>query len=411
MPSEIDASTPEGCDISFAQVLSRHGARAPTASKTVIYNSTITHIHASVSQYGKGYEFIKDYHYTLGADQLSPFGQQQMINSGIQFYERYITLARSAPPFVRASGQERVVESAQNWTQGFHQAKLADKQSTGSDSFPYDILVIPEAAGVNNTLSHALCTAYETGVYSNIGTSAQRMYMGVLAPPITARLNANLPGANLSDAETIHLMDLCPFETVAPVSGTPPSPFCALFTAAEWRAYDYFQSLGKWYGIGPGNPLGPTQGVGWANELIARLTGRPVRDRTSTNATLDSSEATFPLGRQLYADLSHDNDMTGVFGALGLYAATPPLSNKTQEAAERMGGYAASWTVPFAARMYVEKMRCAGGEEELVRILVNDRVIPLPACGADTLGRCTLTRFVEGLSFAREGGLWDLCFV
>jgi hypothetical protein len=78
--------------------------------------------------------------------------------------------------------------------------------------------------------------------------------------------------------------------------------------------------------------------------------------------------------------------------------------------------------------MYVEKMRCEretasnddrdrGGQgqdskdNELVRVLVNDRVIPLPSCGADRLGRCRLDAFVESLAFATTGGLWDECFL
>lgn len=74
-------------------------------------------------------------------------------------------------------------------------------------------------------------------------------------------------------------------------------------------------------------------------------------------------------------------------------------------------GYSASWTVPFAARAYFEKMSCVGAGEELVRVVVNDRVVPLEICGGDELGRCGLSSFVESLSFAREGGDWGECFV
>ena len=38
-----------------------------------------------------------------------------------------------------------------------------------------------------------------------------------------------------------------------------------------------------------------------------------------------------------------------------------------------------------------------------MRIIVNDRVIPLQNCGADQLGRCELGAFVESLGFARGG--------
>ncbi len=134
-------------------------------------------------------------------------------------------------------------------------------------------------------------------------------------------------------------------------------------------------------------------------------------DRTSTNTTLDASPATFPLDAALYADFSHDNSMTSIYAALGLYDATAPLSNTTRQSADDLHGYSASWTVPFGARMYVEKMTCAGARDELVRVIVNDRVVPLQNCGADALGRCKLASFIDSLGFAREGGRWEQCFV
>jgi hypothetical protein len=180
----------------------------------------------------------------------------------------------------------------------------------------------------------------------------------------------------------------------------------------QWHSYDYYQSLGKYYGYGSGNPLGPTQGVGFVNELIARLTGESVKDSTSTNQTLNSSPSTFPVGGKnvLFADFSHDNDMTGIFSALGLYNTTDPLSKTTIKTITETRGYSASWTVPFASRAYIEKLSCTGEEEELVRVVVNDRVLPLEMCGGDGLGACKLSAFVESLSFAQQGGHWAQCF-
>ena len=405
VPSNISDELPYGCSITFAQILSRHGARDPTASKTAEYNATIQKIHATVKNYTGAVAFLKGFEYSLGADQLSVFGQQELVNSGIKFFDRYKDLALQVDPFVRSSGQDRVVESALNWTQGFYKAKL-EKDPNLEPS-----VIIPEDDGVNNTLSHVLCTAFESGPDSEIGDNAQDTWANIFIPSIQSRLNKALPGANLSISETIDMMDLCPFETIANPQGTL-SKFCSLFSTQEWRQYDYYQSLGKYYGYGPGNPLGPTQGVGFTNELIARLTNSPVQDHTSTNSTLDSDPATFPLdtSHKLFADFSHDNDMTGIFSAMGLYNATKPLSNTTIVSAQQAAGYASSWTVPFAARMYVEKMQCSGQTEELVRVVINDRVQPLQQCGGDALGRCTLSRFVDSLAFAREGGRWNECF-
>lgn len=308
IPSEILAGVPTGCEVTFAQVLSRHGARDPTASHTLFYNQTVQQIQENVHSFVGAYAFLQDYVYTLGADQLTTFGEQELVNSGVKFYQRYKSLTRHHSPFFRSSGQTRVVESAQNFSQGYHQARSADSKANTSDAFPYPILVIPEAEGSNNTLNHGLCTAFENGTeYNHTGDDAQAEWIALFTPPIMTRLNQDLPGANLSPMQTIYVMDLCPFETVASTTGTI-SPFCTLFSAAEWRQYDYYQSLGKYYGFGNGNLLGPTQGVGFANELIARMTGQPVRDHTSVNHTLDDSDATFPLGDKhvLFADFSHD---------------------------------------------------------------------------------------------------------
>lgn len=411
VPSEISSDIPSQCKITFAQVLSRHGARDPTASKTKQYAALISKLHSNVKNYTGAYTFLQTFNYSLGADLLTTFGQQELVDSGRKFYNRYESLTSSASIFVRSSGQERVVESAMNFTQGYHAANCEHSRSACSnDGYPYPILAIPEENGVNNTLNHALCTAFENGTDSNIGSNAQAIWNKIWLPPITARLNRDLAGANLTQTETQLFMDLCPFETV--VNGTYYSPICDLFTADEWHQYDYFQALGKYYGYGNGNPLGPTQGVGFTNELIARMTGKPVDDETSTNHTLDDNPATFPVGKghSIFADFSHDNDMTAIFAAMGLYNATQPLSNTSIETTQQTNGYSASWTVPFAARAYFEKMQCDGQSEELVRILVNDRVIPLVKCGADSLGRCTLSKWVNSLSFARGDGDWAACF-
>lgn len=409
--SDISSDVPPTCSISFAQILSRHGARDPTSSKTKVYNATIQKVHANAKAYPGKYAFLKDYQYTLGADQLTLFGEQEMINSGVKYYQRYEQLANHVTPFIRTASEDRVVESAQNWTQGFHKAKLADKLNVrGDPAYPYPMVVISEADGSNNTLNHGLCTEFEEGPDSNIAENAQSTWAKVFVPPIQSRLNSDLQGANLTITETVYMMDMCPFNTVASPSGAISS-FCDLFTEQEWHQYSYYQTLNKYYGYSNGNPLGPSNGVGFTNELIARMTNSAVDDETSTNHTLDDNPATFALGSKLYADFSHDNDMTAIFSAIGLFDDTKPLSNTTLTEAPQAGGYSATWTVPFSARAYFEKMKCAGSKEEFVRVIINDRVLPLTQCEGDRLGRCTLSKFVDSLSFAMSGGRWDQCFV
>ena len=162
-----------------------------------------------------------------------------------------------------------------------------------------------------------------------------------------------------------------------------------------------------------GQLLGPAQGVGWVNELIARLTNTPVQDHTDTNRTLDSSAATFPLNRSMYADFSHDDEIIAIVSAIGLFRQPTPL-DPTKPNSDRT--WRASSIVPFSGRVVVERLSCdvraeAKGAEEnreaRVRILVQDEVQPLVFCGGDEYRMCTLSAFVQRQSFARGNGDGD----
>ncbi|KAI6268211.1 hypothetical protein MCOR29_008492 [Pyricularia oryzae] len=414
VPSEYNASSPlPGCKVTFAQTLSRHGARFPTRGKN--YAALLKRIQSSVTKYGRGYEFIRNYKYNLSVDQLNDLGRQQMVNAGIHFYRRYHSLARSNQPFIRYDGQQRVVESGQKWAHGFHLAYLADESRVEPDTFPYKMVEIPHGKAFNNTLSNKRCANFDKSYAKALRQATGRKLMR----GIRRRLNKNLRGANLSTKEAHLLMELCPMETAANFGKTGAlSPFCSLFRRKDWKAFDHYSTVVKWFASGDGNPLGPTLGVGWVNELIARLLQRPVEDHTSTNSTLATNPATFPLTSKLYADFTHVNDLLGIYSALGLFKTKTTLSNTKMTtipvnriaAVQKLTGYSASRVASLGARMYVEKMTCEGEQGELVRILINDRVMRLPNCGADKEGRCKLGAFIQSLSFARAGGHWDKCF-
>lgn len=249
----------------------------------------------------------------------------------------------------------------------------------------------------------------------NAGSSATQTaeWLAIYAPPITARLNAWAPGADLSDRETSALISLCAFHTAATTPDTL-SPFCALFTLSDFTSFDYYYDVDKYYNTGYGaqRGLGRVQGVGYVNELLARLTRMPVRDQTQTNRTLDSDPATFPLNRTIYADFSHDNTMVAIFAALGLFRQPRPLSTSEPDARRT---WRTTQIVPFSGRMVVEELACDEGGE-YVRILVNDALQSLNFCASEEDGfgvdLCSLHAFVESQSYARSngGGDWERCF-
>lgn len=261
-----------------------------------------------------------------------------------------------------------------------------------------------------------------------------KKWLKVYAGSIKKRLNAAAPGAHLKKKDTHSLMSLCAYHSQALMA---PSPFCGLFSAEEFTEYSYHADVAKFYTNGLalfpyfflvfiinsvhpfsyGANLGRVQGVGYVNELLARLTGQPVRDHTQTNRTLDASPETFPLDRTFYTDFSHDNQLVSIYSALGLfrqYHLPEQKLNPTNPSPLRT--WVTSNMVPFSARMVVEKLQC--GAERLplpkgvfVRILVNDAVQPLEFCGG-IAGLCELHAFVASQRYARHDGEGDFekCF-
>ena len=405
--SKQSLQIPPDCQLDLVQLLSRHGARFPTYQKSEAYKALIVKIQTSVRAFRGKYRFLKTYEYDLGADYLIDFGRQEMIDSGMAFSERYSRLINGDVMFVRASGQDRVVESAQLFVKGYNDAQdlayaASVPQHIGGKGEsrkvnPADMVIVPEGPEYNNTLDHSRCPAAESSASKAAAASRPDAFLSSFVPPLQDRLNHDLWGANLSATEVIFLMDLCPFTTLASSGASTISPFCNIFTKEEWTSYNHFQTLQKYYGYGPGADFGPTLGAGWVNELIARLTSSPVNDHTNVNHTLDNDSKTFPLDRTFYADFSHDNDMVSIFSALGLWNSSAALD-----------GFEARDVVPFAARAWIEKMSC--GAEDYVRVIVNNQIMELSACDSDKHGCCSLDSFIKSLAFAQEGGKWQECY-
>ncbi|KZS87489.1 acid phosphatase [Sistotremastrum niveocremeum HHB9708] len=403
-PSALYSPPPLGCEITQARYcfaygfdetnfLERHGARFPTASAGAKINATIAKFKNVKKYEDNKLAFLRKYTYDLGHDVLVGFGAAQSYDAGQLAAQRYGSLVSSRDlPFVRASSSSRVVDSSTNWTSGF----IHNFRGHLTIQPP---VVLSEAG--NDTLDDSDCP--------NAGSSdaANAQWLAAYAPPIAARLNAGAPGANLTNADAQNLLSLCAFDSVAKEKA---SPFCDVFTVEEFELFEYSGDIDKFYDTGYGQQLGRVQGVGYVNELIARLTDRPVIDHTESNTTLDSSSTTFPLNRALYADFSHDNQMIAIYSALGLFRQPAPL-NTTKPNSRRT--WLASKLVPFSATLVTERLQCGFGKSSgaFVRMLVDDAVQPLEFCGSGD-GLCGVQSFVNSQSYARSQGNGDfaICF-
>ncbi|KAI0693629.1 acid phosphatase [Cerioporus squamosus] len=408
-PLDDYSAPPAGCEINQVNILQRHGARYPNADDGEQYSRAVEHITSAEKFADKRLKFLEDYEYELGADDLVPFGAAQSFEAGEIAFKRYANLVNSTEiPFVRAAGAPRVISTATNWTVGFAAASSQRYQ-------PYLNVIISEE--YNNTLNQDCPNAED-------GSREIGIWLSIFGPPIAARLNKAAPGARLNATHVFHLLAMCPFESVA--KGTM-SPFCSMFSEDDFRAFEYYGDLEKYYKTGYGNPLGAIQGVGYVNELLARLTNEPVQDHTTHNSSLE-----FPLGHKIYADFTHENLMVAVYAALGLFNVSEPLDPRnmpSDDAFSLSGDEASRWNaplahlkekrgertwvasrmVPFSSRMATERMTCVrdGREGEYVRILVNDEVQPLEFCGGGEEKMCTLDDFVRSQGYARRSGDGD----
>ncbi|KIJ69724.1 hypothetical protein HYDPIDRAFT_22894 [Hydnomerulius pinastri MD-312] len=393
-PAATYEPPPAGCNIVQVNLLQRHGARYPEKAAGKAMKKSVKKLKRAKKFKDDDLKFVKKYKYALGIDNLVPFGAAQSFDAGQHHFARYSNLVgEDMLPFVRASESDRVMDSARNWTAGFAHA-------SNQQYVPVLSVVIPQAS--NDTLDDKMCP--------KVGTSAleTKNWVDVFAPDIADRINHNAPGAKLKNTDIANLMSLCPFDTVAYEA---PSPWCTLFTSDEWKSYEYYGDLNDYYGNGYGQELGRVQGVGYVNELLARLTGQPVQDETQTNHTLDSSPVTFPLDRTFYADFSHDNQMISIYSALGLFVQPHDLNPKKLD---KKRTWFDSRMVPFSARLITEKLQCMenGQSGDYVRIFVNDALQPLDFCGATGNGLCTLDNFIESQVYARSNGAgdWAHCF-
>ncbi|KAH9050588.1 phytase [Lactarius hengduanensis] len=346
--------------------LQRHGTRWPTSNAAAKCKSAVDKLKRVKDYKDDSFVFLKNFTWDFGENDLLPLGAKQSFDAGVAAFDRYAHIVSNDNlPFVRAASSTRVVDSATNWTAGFNVASHNTIKASVD-------LILPESG--NLTLDDNMCPN------AGDGDAESERWLAIYAPPITRRLNLAAPGANLSNKDTYNLMSLCAFHSQATMT---PSPFCGLFTSEEFRGFEYFGDVDKFYDNGHGGNLGRVRGVGY-----------PVRDNTQTNRTLDASPETFPLDRTLYADFSHYNTMVSIYSALGLFRQYLLPGQKLNPGdPSSLRTWILSNMVPFGGRMVVERLK------------------PLKFCGG-VRGLCELHAFVESQWYSRHdgGGDFERCF-
>jgi len=221
-----------------------------------------------------------------------------------------------------------------------------------------------------------------------------REWAGIYLQAAVERLGPQLHGYDLSIEDVYTLQQLCAYETVA----LGYSKFCELFTEAEWEGFNYSLDLYFWYDSAFGAPLSRGLGIGYVQELVARLTRTPIQTHnSSTNGTLDDNPITFPLGQSLYVDATHEVVVLYVITALNLtnFATSGPLPH---DHIPLDRPFRASDLAPFATNVQFQLLACESRPDTQIRVIINDGVVPLTSiagCPIEKDGMCPLNTFVE----------------
>ncbi|KAH7097925.1 phytase [Auriculariales sp. MPI-PUGE-AT-0066] len=405
-----DYSVPPGCQVKMANVIQRHGARYPTEDFAEHLQEAVKSMQAVPEWKDQLFKFIPSYRYLLGENDLVPFGAKQSFDAGVVAALRYQTLGL---PYVRASDSPRVVYSAKNWTAGYTDV-------TGH-TLPAMLVIDETGPLTNTTLNNNMCPP----AFNHHTNDERDAWADKAAPKIIKRLRrAAVPPSSLKmqHEELFSLMALCSFDTLSsakfdtPPGQEPTSPWCGLWTEKDIQKFEYWMDIDKYYDTGYGNKLGPVQGIGYVDEILARLTRTPVakwdaHKRTSVNHTLDDNHETFPLDRNFYVDFSHDDQqIVAIVSALQLQKPKRPLSPSKWKPSQE---WVASAIVPYSARLVFEVLECGAEQPQQVRALLNDAVVQLPTpCPADAEHKlCQLDTFVESQKWAESGAQkqWNKC--
>ncbi|KAL5527952.1 hypothetical protein ACEPAG_6753 [Sanghuangporus baumii] len=211
---------PNDCRITQVHILQRHGARFPASNENEpeSVEAALASLKSVSVFLDPRLEFIKNYTYKLGEDDLVAFGAAQSFDTGQYDYTRYKHLvSKHSVPFVRASGDQRVIDSATNWTSGFGHVSRGNPTPTLN-------VIIDESPNSNNTLNNGMCP--------NAGDASRQMriWEDTYATNIASRLNTSALGATVTAADVTNLISLCALETVANIK---PSNFCGVFDPSE----------------------------------------------------------------------------------------------------------------------------------------------------------------------------------
>ncbi|KAH8916666.1 phosphoglycerate mutase-like protein [Atractiella rhizophila] len=376
VPAGVAESLPSDCEVSQVFYMGRHGSRYPLASELVFIQGLSQKVLAakgaiSNANLPNNLAFLKQgYNTTLGHDDLTAPGRQQLFNHGVDFKFNYPQLNITE---LIVGGQDRVEESAQWFREGYF-GRYWNTTST--------FTILPEN---NVTISYITpldtCPKWSYSYGNDLVVAWGKRYL----PPITKRLNKAVPHFNLTDNDVHGALYACAYDTAA--YGYEKSPWCPVFSKNELEDFEYELDLLMYGAFGYGLP-------GSMGEVLGTVL---------VNTVIDLFSGSHPAS---IVSFGHDTTADFALTALGLAKDSPALSPNVSTPPPNRN-WRTSDQVPFAAQLVFEKFTCsksAGTESSQIRLVLNDSPLPLRNCEKSFFdkkyGSCSLDRFVAANKFS-----------
>ncbi|KAF9496084.1 phosphoglycerate mutase-like protein [Pleurotus eryngii] len=335
--------------------------------------------------------FLKDWVYKLGRNDLTPLWTPRNVLASVSNTESYLIASRNSLSLEPQHLDAWWILRDLHFAAGFFGVQTFQQD--------YHQLIIPESAGMNNTLAAGEVCPNANNDIAAFGILQSLKWANIYFQPTLKRLQKSIDGLELDVFDLVAMQMACAYETVA----LGFSAFCNAFTEGDWRGYAYLNDVSVWYGSGPGNPSVAALGVGYVQELVSRLTRTRITESSSSvNATLARSEITFPFNQPIYVDSTHDLGLSAIFTAMNFtsLAAQGPLP--TDHIPDNQSFFVQK-QVPFGARLVGQVLSCNAQSEDTpshIRWILNDGVLPLTGisgCTKSKDGLCELSAFVQGL--------------
>lgn len=386
----LEHKAPVGCVVNAASYLIRHGAIYANDDE---YEDFIKPFLYKLEKHRGGFsgplEFLNTWQSPIDENHLediTPSGLNDSETVGQHLFKRYPELAPNTTRIV-ADLKSRTYDTAKAFIKGL-------KNPDDVEIVRFDKKELNN--GTRALLPHKACSAFS----KSPGTKEQHKFLDVYAPPVSARLSLYTPDAyNFSSKDVLAMQSICGYESA--ILGKR-SPFCPIFTDAEWMSYEYAWDMKYAHMVGPLNPLSNYMGFPW---LSAQY---DIFERIDSDTNLLSTNGTdgWPENQRLFLYFTHREVPPVVATVLGIFNSSVQCG--LDEFPTSHINWSRSWKmsdlIPFLGHVGMESLVCErpiakdGGaieRKQYIRFIANTAPRPLPLCQSGPGASCPFEEFRE----------------